>query len=185
MVLSVFKGNRSKAAKQEAKKIYVKAAMLSGASRDERVFKLRVGLRCRGHMDKAFIEGAKKTESHQQLCLQAIAKGLDTPEAPAVSVFQVAKILDKQIYTYIPPEFSEELFALGGLYQTMQVDAAKAIVLAQEVAARVSLDLGLDDPLVALQFLRDEIMAEIDPSDSEDGGDSEDSEDSEDKDEDG
>jgi len=67
MVLSVFKGNRSKAAKQEAKKIYVKAAMLSGASRDERVFKLRVGLRCRGHIDKAFIEGAKKTESHQQL----------------------------------------------------------------------------------------------------------------------
>ena len=64
----------------------------------------------------------------------------------------------------------------------MQIDAAKAIVLAQEVAARVSLDLGLDDPLVALQFLRDEIMAEIDPSDCED---SEDSEGSEDKDEDG
>ena len=174
MVLSVFKGNRSKAAKQDAKKIYVKAAMLSGASRDERVFKLRVGLRCRGHIDKAFIEGAKKTESHQQLCLQAIAKGLDTPEAPAVSVFQTAEILDKQIYTYMPPEFSEELFALGGLYQTMQVDAAKAIVLAQDVAARVSLDLGLDEPLVALQFLRDEIMSEIDLSEHDELTDAED-----------
>jgi len=174
MVLSVFKGNRSKAAKQEAKKIYVKAAMLPGASRDERVFKLRVGLRCRGHIDKAFIEGAKKTESHQQLCLQAIAKGLDTPEPPTVSIFQTAKTINKQIYTYMPPEFSEELFALGGLYQTMQVDAAKAIVLAQDVAARVSLDLGLDEPLVALQFLRDEIMSEIDLSEHDELTDAED-----------
>jgi len=185
LVLSVFKTKRSKAAKQEAKSIYVKAAMMSDSTRDARMFKLRVGLRCRGHMDKVFIEGAKKTERHHELCLAAVAKGLDTPESPTVSVFQAAKTLNKQIYTYIPPEFAEELFTLGGLYQTMQIDAAKAIVLAQEVAARVSLDLGLDDPLVALQFLRDEIMAEIDPSDFEDGEDSEDSEDSESKDEDG
>jgi len=162
--LSVFKNKRSKTAKQEAKNVYVKAAMLSDSTRDERMFKLRVGLRCRGHMDKAFIEGAKKTESHQQLCLQAIAKGLEPPEPPTVNLFQTAKTLNKQIYTYLPPEFSEELFGLGGLYQTMQIDAAKAIVLSQDVAARVSLDLGLDEPLVALQFLRDEIMAEIDSS---------------------
>ena len=60
MVLSVFKNKRSKEAKQEAKKIYVKAAMLSDATRDERMFKLRAGIRSRGHIDKAFIEGAKK-----------------------------------------------------------------------------------------------------------------------------
>ena len=179
MVLSVFKDKRSKDAKRQAKSLYVKAAMMSDSTRDERMLKLRVGLRCRGHMDKVFIEGAQKTERHQELCLAAVAKGLDTPESPTVSVFQAAKTLNKQIYTYIPPEFAEELFTLGGLYQTMQIDAAKAIVLAQEVAARVSLDLGLDDPLVALQFLRDEIMTEIDLSDFED------SEGSEDKDEDG
>ena len=182
MVLSVLNNRRSKAAKQEAKSLYVKAAMISDSSRDGRMFKLRVGLRCRGHMDKAFIEGAKKTERHQELCLASIAKGLDAPNPPSVSVFQTAKTLNKQIYTYLPPEFAEELFALGGLYQTMQIDAAKAIVLAQEVSARVSLDLGLDDPLIALQFLRDEIMAEIDPADLEK---LEDSENSEDADEDG
>ena len=164
MVLSVFKNKRSKEAKQEAKKIYVIAAMLSDATRDERMFKLRAGIRSRGHIDKAFIEGAKKTETHQELCLHAIAKGTDTPTPPTASIFQTAKTLNGQIYTYIPPEFSQELFALGNLYQTMQIDAAKAIVLAQEVAARISLDLGLDEPLVALQFLRDEVMAEVDIS---------------------
>ena len=184
MVLSVLKNKRSKAAKQQAKSIYVKAAMMPGSTRDERMFKLRVGLRCRGHMDKVFIDGAKKTERHQELCLAAIARGLDTPNSPTVSVFQTAKTLNKEIYTYIPPEFCEELFTLGGLYQTMQIDAAKAIVLAQEVAARVSLDLGLDDPLVALQFLRDEIMAEIDSSDLEGFEAFEDSENSEDDDDD-
>lgn len=164
MVLSVFKNKRSKTAKEEAKKMYVKAAMLSDTTREERMFKLRVGLRCRGHIDKAFIEGAKKTERHQQLCLQALAKGLDTPTPPTVSIFQTAKTLNDQIYTYIPADFSNELFALGSLYQTVEIDAAKAIILAQEVSARVSLDLGLDEPLVALQFLRDEIMAEADIS---------------------
>ena len=168
MVLSVFKNKRSKTAKEEAKKMYVKAAMLSDTTREERMFKLRVGLRCRGHIDKAFIEGAKKTERHQQLCLQALAKGLDTPTPPTVSIFQTAKTLNDQIYTYIPADFSNELFALGSLYQTVEIDAAKAIILAQEVSARVSLDLGLDEPLVALQFLRDEIMAEIElPEDDE------------------
>lgn len=164
MVLSVFKNKRSKTAKEEAKKMYVKAAMLSDTTREERMFKLRVGLRCRGHIDKAFIEGAKKTERHQKLCLQALAKGLDTPTPPTVSIFQTAKTLNDQIYTYIPADFSNELFALGSLYQTVEIDAAKAIILAQEVSARVSLDLGLDEPLVALQFLRDEIMAEADIS---------------------
>ena len=51
MVLSVFKNKRSKTAKEEAKKMYVKAAMLSDTTREERMFKLRVGLRCRGHID--------------------------------------------------------------------------------------------------------------------------------------
>ena len=55
------------------------------------------------------------------------------------------------------------------MYQTLQIDIAKAITLGQEIAARVSYDLGLDDPFVALQFLRDEVEAEvIDKSEPED-----------------
>jgi len=183
MVLSVFKNKRSKAAKQEAKAIYVKAAMLSDATREERMFKLRAGIRSRGHIDKTFIEGAKKTETHQELCMNAIAKGVETPAPPSASIFQTAKTLNGQIYTYIPPEFSQELFALGNLYQTMQIDAAKAIMLSQEVAARVSLDLGLDEPVVALQFLRDEVMAEIDISDNPEFASVEDEDEDEDEDE--
>jgi hypothetical protein len=55
------------------------------------------------------------------------------------------------------------------MYQTMQIDAFKAITLVQEVAERVSFDLGLEDPIITLQFLRDELSAseEVDNDESD------------------
>ena len=44
------------------------------------------------------------------------------------------------------------------MYQTTKVDALKAIQLTQNVADKISFDLGLDEPFSALQFLRDGLM---------------------------
>ena len=60
------------------------------------------------------------------------------------------------IYTYIPAEFADEIFSLGCMYQTMQIDINKAIAMVQQVADKVAFDLGLDQPITALQFLRSE-----------------------------
>ena len=46
------------------------------------------------------------------------------------------------------------------MYQTTKVDALKAIQLTQNVADKISFDLGLDEPFSALQFLRDELMGD-------------------------
>ena len=159
MVLSIFKGRAAKTAQLQAKNEDIKAASLSNDSRDGRTYKIRIGIRCRAHLDKVFIDGAKKTESFQKSCLAAVAKGADKPAPPKPALFQKAKTVSGEIFTYVPEEFTQEVFNLGAMYHTVQIDAVKAITLVQEVAARVSFDLGLEDPFITLQFLRDELQA--------------------------
>lgn len=156
MALSIFKNKANRAAKAKAKADYYKAAELKGDSREARSYRIRVGIRCRSHIDKVFIEGAKKTAAYQDLCASAANAGKERPEPPVVNPFQSAKTLNGTVYTYIPLEFAEEIFSLGCMYQTMQIDIFKAITLVQEVADKVSIDLSLEQPFTTLQFLRDE-----------------------------
>jgi hypothetical protein len=104
------------------------------------------------------------------------SQGKEKPEPPKPSLFHSAKGLNGKIYTYLPPEFSEEIFNIGAMYQTTKVDAFQAIKLTQEVAEKISFDLGLEEPFSALQFLRDELMGdevtieeEADPNVTTDG----------------
>lgn len=156
MVLSIFKNKAAKAAMTKAKEEYIRAAELGDDSRSARAYKMRIGIRCRAHLDNVFVEGAKKTAAYQDQCATAAAEGKPRPEPPKASPFQTAKTLNGVVYTYVPPEFADEVFSLGCMYQTMQIDIYKAISLVQEIADKVALDLDLDKPLVTLQFLRDE-----------------------------
>ena len=45
---------------------------------------------------------------------------------------------------------------LLGLQRRQQIDINKAITMVQQVADKVAFDLGLDQPITALQFLRSE-----------------------------
>ncbi len=158
MALNIFK-NKTAAAKKQAKDDYIKATELKGDSREVRAYKMRIALRCRAHVDNTFIEGAKKTAQYHDSTMLLVAQGKERPEPPKPSLFHSAKSLNGRIYTYLPSEFAEEIFNIGAMYQTMKVDAFKAIQLTQEVAEKVSFDLGLEEPFAALQFLRDELMA--------------------------
>ena len=169
MALSIFKNRGIKAAQQRAKADYIKVASLPEEDRGARAIRLRMANRCKANLDKAFVEGAQRTALFQKQSVAALTKGSAKPVAPVANSYQRVKTVAGEIYTYLPEEFAEEIFRLGAMYQTLQIDIAKAITLGQEIAARVSYDLGLDDPFVALQFLRDEVEAEvIDKSEPED-----------------
>jgi hypothetical protein len=161
MPLKIFK-NRVTAAKQRAKADYLKAASLRGDSRQVQAFKMRVSHRCRAHVDNAFIEGAKKTARFHERCATAVARGNARPKPPKCSEFHSAKSINGTVFTYLPIEFSEEIFTIGARYQTMAIEAFKAINLTQEVVDKISFDLGLEEPFTGLQFLRDELMDEED-----------------------
>jgi hypothetical protein len=49
------------------------------------------------------------------------------------------------------------MFTLGSLYQSVSISANEALKMAQDVADRVSFDIGIEEPFTAVQFLRDEL----------------------------
>ena len=158
----LFKDNAKKKALLAAKQAYVEAATLKGDSREEMAFRRKVGFRSRTHLDKVFVEGATKIARYQDAYVRAEAAGEEKPEFPKPATFQTAKGPQGMIYTYVPMEFAEEVFKLGGQYQTMELDAWRAIVLTQDVADKLSFDLDLEKPIVTLQFLREELEAASD-----------------------
>ena len=111
-------------------------------------------------MDKTFIDGAKKTEIFQDAMMQAIASESEKPNPPKGNPYQLVKTVNGEVFAYVPQSFVDEMFGLGGKYQTMQLNAEGAVEAAQIIADRVYDDLGLDDTFEALGFLREELSGE-------------------------
>ena len=177
MVLSLLKNRALKKAMESSKASYYKAANLKGLSREARIFKGLIAGRARAHLDKVFIEGAHQAEAHQEACLRILTEGGETPEMPEPKPFQMVKTKTESVYTYVPAEFAKEMYIIGSLYQAASIGPTETLRMAQEVADKVSLDLGLDEPFIAVQFLRDELEeagGEINASTEAKGGEAED-----------
>ena len=65
------------------------------------------------------------------------------------------------MWVYLPEEYAQSAFYLGGRYQRMDVTAQQAIDGTQNLLDQICrYEFKLDDPLLALQFLRDELAEE-------------------------
>jgi len=157
MALSILKNRALKKAMEGAKMSYIKATKLSGLSRESRIFKARIAGRSKAHLDKVFVQGAESSEMYQEACLAALSEGNERPSMPCPKPFQTVKTKTETVYTYVPAEFAQEMFTLGSLYQSVSVSANEALKMAQDVADRVSFDIGIEEPFTAVQFLRDEL----------------------------
>ena len=76
------------------------------------------------------------------------------------SEFQRVGAGGRQVWVYLPQEYAQRAFDLGGQYQLIEIDAEQAIVQMQDLADRVfMLELRLEQPFQVLQFLREELQA--------------------------
>ena len=145
---------------KRAKAAYEKVVSLTVDSREARSMRLGMSLLCRAHLDKTFIAGAEKTADWQQISAFAAAKGEPPPEMPPASRFQKVKSGKGEVYVYLPEQYVNQAFSLGGRYQTMQITAEQAVEAMQSIANHISnYELGLDKPFQALAFLRAELSA--------------------------
>lgn len=138
---------------------YEKVVSLTQDTRDTRSVRIRMALLCRSHLDKSFIAGAELTAAYLEQVALSVARGTTRPEPPEASCFRYIKTSrGEKVCVYLPPEFAEEAFSLGTLYQRMQLDAEQAINAMQALADRLFIEqLKLTDTLPVLQFLREEI----------------------------
>ena len=133
----------------------------------------RVALRCKALLDKTFVEGAQRTERHEQAVIIAINEGKPQPEAPKARSFGTVPAFDHEVMAFLPQEVADRAFDLGRRYQRVEIDAKQAIDYMQALADELCATLQVDPPFEALRFLRDE-LAEEEGEEEESAQDSED-----------
>lgn len=146
---------------KQARALFEKVAALKSDSREAHSMRVRMGMLCRAHLDKTFVAGAEQTAHWQEMAAIATASGEPAPDVPTPSKFQKIKSGETEVFVYLPEEYVNEAFILGAKYQKTDVTAAKAIEAMQALANQISYyELRLQEPFVALSFLRDELAAE-------------------------
>ena len=153
-------GPSDKELKQDARKEYDKAVALKGDSRKELAYRMRIGLRARSHMDKLFIEGATKAESYNETVMLNISQGKKAPELPVTSEYMKLMTSSGEVWSYLPDEYAQLVFKYGMQYQGVEITGPKAIDSTQKISNAIAIDLKLEKPLVALEFLREQLVAE-------------------------
>ena len=145
---------------EEARLTYEKVVTASHGANPEsaRSARTRMALLCRAHLDKTFVEGAEQTAAHRAQAARALVDRKEAPPAPVASEFQRVAAGGRQVWVYLPQEFAQRAFDLGGQYQLVEINAEQAIVQMQDLADRVFLiELRLEQPFQVLQFLREEL----------------------------
>ena len=122
-----------------------------------RAFKMKIAHRTRAHIDLTFIEGAQKLGKYHQANLTAIAKQLEGPEKPSYTPFQKIKTLDSEVTAYLPNFEAQQIFDLGGKYQTAQISVSEALTAVQSIADSIFHNFDISVSLSTLGFLHDEI----------------------------
>jgi len=175
-MFNLFNRNNPADEMKRAVAAFEKVTSIESDSREARSLRMRMGMLCRAHLDKTFIAGAEQTAAWQELVSMALRAGKPVPDAPTPSKFQKIRTGDSDVYAYLPEEYVIEAFGLGARYQKAELPAAKAIEAMQALANQISYyDLRLEEPFQALTFLREELAAEAEQSDSDAGHDDADS----------
>ena len=156
--MSLFsRSNNTDKAKAAAKAAYEEIVRATKEEKPvERARRTRLALRLRSQIDRTFIDGAKQYEIYDQEISKAVAAGENRPEPPKSTTFKVIKSTKGNYYSYLPEEYSSEIFKFGGLYQTMEINSEQAIEQVQAVAHQVWNEIGAVQEMECLRFLREE-----------------------------
>jgi hypothetical protein len=153
-------GPSDKDLKQDARKAYDQAVGLKGDTRKEHAYRMRIGLRARSHIDKLFVDGAKKAEKYNETVMLNISQGKKAPAAPTTNEYMKLVSASGLVWSYLPEEYAQLVFKYGMQYQSVAITGLKAIDCVQKVSNAVAIELKLDKPLIALEFLREQMIAE-------------------------
>jgi len=157
--MSLF-GPSEKDLKADAKKEFDKAVSLEGDSRKEDAYRMRIALRARAHIDKLFVEAAEKAEKYNEVVMLNIAEGKAAPEPPKSSNYMKLMTASGEVWSYMPEEYAEIVFRQGMLYQGMSISGPKAIDKVQKICNAITMELKLEQTLIALEFLRNQLQEE-------------------------
>ena len=160
--MSIFKDLADSKEKRKAKAFYDQVVTLSKTSKDSRKLRALIGNRSKAFFDQTFVEGAKKTETHQK-AKEAGNKTAVLPTSLKISSpYKQVKTVSGTVWVYLPEKITAEIFELGCKYQSGLVSKEQAIEVAESIADKITDTLDLDNKLIPLAFLSEETSLEDD-----------------------
>ena len=119
-------------------------------------FRLRLANRAKVNIEKTFLEAAKLTDTYESLKEGYLSSDepVEELEPPRlIDPYQLISTDNGVIVSYIPEEYSEEIFKLGCSYQNCMITADKAKGIAQNVLNKICFELDINKEIDVLEFL--------------------------------
>ena len=138
------------------------------SSRSSLGFRLRLANRAKINIEKTFLEAAKLTETYESLKEDYLRRdepieGLESPKL--IDPYQLISTDNGVVVSYIPEDYSEEIFKLGCSFQKCIITADKAKSIAQNVLNKICFELEINKDIDVLEFLEKiamKIMQKVD-----------------------
>ena len=149
--------NKLDQAKAVVRSKYEECKTLDNDSHRSEITRLRMAMQMRNHLDKTFIDAAKATEVFEEKysgvpLTDELKKKLPRPK----EFMRFESKLNGVVFTWMPPEFTQEMFSLGRSYQKVETDEEMTIFKAQSISKKVSDDLKLGFEIEVLRFLTED-----------------------------
>jgi len=118
--------------------------------------RLRLANRAKVNIEKTFLEAANLTDTYESLKEGYLSRnepiqGLESPKL--IDPYQMIATDNGVVISYIPEEYSEEIFKLGCSYQKCIITSDKAKGMAQNVMNRICVELDINKEIDVLEFL--------------------------------
>ena len=149
--------NKLDQAKAVVRSKYEECKTLDNDSHRSEITRLRMAMQMRNHLDKTFIDAAKATEVFEEKHSGAtLTAELKKKRPKAKEFMRFESKLNGIVFTWMPPEFTKEMFSLGRSYQKVETDEEMTIFKAQSISKKVSDDLKLGFEIEVLRFLTED-----------------------------
>ena len=135
-------------------------------------FRIKLARRAKANIDKSFIEAATQTEKYENLkeiYYEAELSGDDLVAPVWKTPYQLIKSDNGVIVSFIPDDYSKEVFSLARAYQTCQISAGKTALIAESIMSNICSELNVNMPISVLQFIASS-KDENEPSETSDRG---------------
>lgn len=120
--------------------------------------------RARINIDQTFVDAARRTEAYEDerlKCLKAHESDSHLSEPRHDGPYKIVKTGDNNIFTYIPDEYSKEIFKIGCSYQRDKMSKEKAVLIGNSVLQNICAELNVDYHIPAFRFLDEQKNIEL------------------------
>ena len=121
--------------------------------------RLRLANRAKVNIEKTFLEAAKLTDTYESLKESYVDRDEPMEELKPpklIDPYQLISTDNGVVISYIPEDYSEEIFKLGCSYQKCMITADKAKSIAQNVLNKICFELDVNKEIDVLEFLEED-----------------------------